>query len=52
MKDITKTEMDIVLTLVKTPEAIYNANSLSKVLNITPMGALKILKRLEQESSV
>ena len=50
MKEITPAEMKAVLTLVKTPEAIYNANSLSKVIGITPMGTLKILKRLEQES--
>ncbi len=52
MKEITKAEMDAVLILVKSPEVIYNANSLSKVAGITPMGALKILKRLEQESIV
>ncbi len=52
MKEITPAEMNVVLTLVKSPEVIYNANSLSKVVGITPMGALKILKRLEQESIV
>jgi len=52
MKEITKFEMNVVLILVKSPEVIYNANSLSKVIGITPMGALKILKRLEQESIV
>lgn len=52
MKEITKAEMDAVLTLVKSPEVIYNANSLSKMINITPMGALKILKRLEAEKVV
>lgn len=50
MKEITKAEMDIVLRLVKSPEAEYNANSIAKVVGITPMGALKILKRLESES--
>ncbi len=52
MKDITTAEMNVILTLVKSPEVIYNANSLSKVVGITPMGALKILQRLEQESIV
>lgn len=52
MKDITTAEMNVILALVKSPEVIYNANSLSKVVGITPMGALKILKRLEQESIV
>ena len=52
MEGITKAEMDIVLLLVKSPEVIYNANSLSKVVGITPMGTLKILKRLEEEAVV
>ena len=52
MKEITPAEMNVVLTLVKSPEVIYNANSLSKVIGITSMGALKILKRLEQENIV
>src|SRR3990167_3869444 len=50
MKEITKAEMDVVLKLVKSPEVDYNANNLAKVVGITAMGALKILKRLEQES--
>lgn len=49
MKEITLAEMNVVLTLVKSPEIIYNANSISKAVGITSMGALKILKRLEQE---
>ncbi|MDP3640489.1 MAG: hypothetical protein Q8R53_04810 [Nanoarchaeota archaeon] len=52
MKEITKAEMDIVLLLVKSPEVIYNANNLSKVVGLTPMGTLKILKRLEQDAIV
>lgn len=52
MKDITKAEMNVALTLVKSPEIIYNANSLSKVVGITPMGAIKILKRLESENII
>lgn len=52
MDDITKAEMSVVLTLVKSPEVLYNANNLSKVVGITPMGCLKILKRLEQDSIV
>src|SRR3989344_9644334 len=42
--------MDIVVRLVKSPEVDYNANSISKDAGITAMGALKILKRLENES--
>ena len=50
MNDITKNEMKAVLTIAKSPEVMYNANNLAKVLEITSMGALKILKRLEEES--
>ena len=42
--------MDIVLRIVKSPELDYNANSIAKVIGITSMGALKILKRLEGDS--
>lgn len=49
MEDVTKKEMEAVLALFKDFSTDYNANSLSKVLNITPMGALKILKRLEKQ---
>ena len=48
MNDITKAEMDAVLTIVKSPEQNYNANNLAKIIGVTPMGALKILKRLEK----
>src|SRR3989338_3214121 len=50
MKEITKSEMDVVLKLIKSPEVDYNANAIAKVVGITSMGALKILKRLESES--
>ena len=50
MRDITKNEIMAVLTIVKSPEIMYNANSLSKGLGISSMGTLKILKRLETES--
>jgi len=49
MKDITNAEMSIALILVKSPEVDYNANSIAKKVGITAMGALKILKRLEQD---
>ncbi|MFA4820306.1 MAG: nucleotidyltransferase domain-containing protein [Candidatus Aenigmatarchaeota archaeon] len=42
-------EMTIVLKIFKTPEREFNANSISKEIGITPMGALKILKRLEKD---
>jgi DNA-binding MarR family transcriptional regulator len=47
--NITKNEIKAVLKIVKSPEIFYNANNLAKQLDITPMGSLKVLKRLEQE---
>ena len=49
MDTITKNEMQTILSIVKSPEMMYNANNLAKVLEITSMGTLKILKKLEQE---
>lgn len=48
--DITRNEMLIVLSIFKSPEKEFNANSISKEMHITPMGALKILKRLDKEN--
>ena len=45
----TKNEMLAVLNILKSPEKEYNANNLSKIIGITSMGTLKILKRLEKE---
>lgn len=50
MYEITKAEMEIILTIVKSPEIDYNGNNISHFVGITPTGALKILKRLEKES--
>jgi len=52
MKDITNNEMVFVLTIFKNPEAQYNANSISKIMRISRMGALKIAKRLEKEEII
>ncbi len=52
MKEITTAEMNVALTLVKSPEVLYNANSLSKVVGLTSMGTLKILKKLESENII
>ena len=49
MKDITKNEMLFVLSIFKSPEIEYNANSIAKHIKISSMGALKIAKRLEKE---
>lgn len=50
MKTITNNEMKAMLTLFKDFSVSYNANSLSKRINLTPMGALKILKSLEKQN--
>ena len=49
MVEITNNEMAIVLSIFKSPEQEYNAYSLAKRLGLSAMGALKILKRLENE---
>lgn len=50
MKNITTNEMRILLTLFKDLAGNYNANNISKVIGITSMGALKILKNMEKEN--
>ncbi len=50
MKDITKNEMLFILNILKSPEKEYNANNMAQQLGISPMGALKIAKRLEKEN--
>ena len=52
MKDVTRNEMLFILTIFKSPETEYNANSIAKLLGISSMGALKIAKRLENESII
>jgi len=49
MERITKKEMESVLTILKNPNKDYNANNLSLDINISRMGALKIVKRLEKQ---
>lgn len=49
MRDVTKHEMMVTLKIFKTPEKEFNANSISGETGLTPMGALKILKKLEKE---
>lgn len=45
----TKNEEKAILSILKSPESEYNSNNLSKQLKITPMGTLKLLKKLEKE---
>lgn len=52
MANLTNNEMLFVLTVLKNPETEYNANSISKILKISPMGALKIAKKLEEENII
>lgn len=52
MESISITEMQFVLAVLKSPEHEFNANSISKELNISPMGALKIARKLEKEGII
>ena len=49
MKNGKNNEMHLLLSILKSPEINYNASSLARSLNISPMGALKIARRLENE---
>jgi DNA-binding Lrp family transcriptional regulator len=49
LNDITKNEMNLLLTILKSPNADYNARNLSEKLSISAMGALKIAKKLEKQ---
>ncbi len=52
MTTLTKKERETLLILFKDYDTFYNASSISKVLNISHVGAQKILKRLLQENLV
>ncbi len=52
MRNITDNEMLFVLTIFKTPELEYNANSIAHHIGISSMGALKIAKKLEKEDVI
>ena len=52
MTTLTQKERETVLILFKEYTAFYNANSISKVLHISHVGAQKILKRLHRENLV
>ena len=52
MKSLTKKEKEALLILFKDFTSFYNANSISKVLKISHVGAQKILKRLMKENLV
>ncbi len=52
MENITKNEMLFALTILKSPETAYNANSIARHIGITSMGALKIARRLERDKII
>lgn len=52
MTALTKKERETLLILFKDYTTFYNANSISKVLGISHVGAQKIFKRLLQENLV
>ena len=52
MVALTPKERETILILFKDYTTYYNANSISKVLKISPVGAQKIFKRLLQENVV
>ena len=52
MATLTQKERETVLLLFKDYNTFYNANSISKILNISHVGAQKIFKRLLQENVV
>lgn len=52
MASLTKKERETLLILFKDFTSFYNANSISKVLNISHVGAQKIFKRLLRENLV
>lgn len=49
---LTNKESEILLKLFKDFSKDYNANSISKEIKISPRGALKILKKIEQNSLI
>ena len=50
MIELTKKEQEALLIIYKDIANFYNANSLSKELGITQVGAMKILKRFEKNN--
>lgn len=52
MKEITDNEIRFILTIFKNPKVRFNANNMSKILDISRMGCLKISKKLEKEGII
>lgn len=49
MKNSKDNEMKLVLLILKSPEKEYNSRNLAELMGISPMGALKIARRLAKE---
>ncbi len=49
MRNVTDNEMRMIATILKSPEVHYNANTIAKFLDISPMGAWKIAQKLQKE---
>ncbi len=49
MKNGKDNEMKLVLLILKSPESEYNSRNLAELMGISPMGALKIARKLESE---
>ena len=52
MKNITNNEMRFVLCILKSPGDEYNTSNIAKIIGISPMGALKIARRLKKENII
>ncbi|MDO8741384.1 MAG: winged helix-turn-helix domain-containing protein [Candidatus Woesearchaeota archaeon] len=52
MRDIAKNEMLFILGIFKNPATEYNASSIARAMGISPMGALKIARRIEKEGII
>ena len=50
MKEITENEMKFILHILKNPSQELNSRVIGQAIGITPMGSLKIGKRLEKEN--
>lgn len=49
INDISGNEMNFLIALLKSPEEELNSRNISKRIGISPMGALKIARKLEKE---
>ncbi|MBU0761020.1 MAG: nucleotidyltransferase domain-containing protein [Nanoarchaeota archaeon] len=50
MKSGKDNKMKLVLCILKSPEKELNSRDLAKLIGVTPMGSLKIAKKLEKEN--